>query len=98
VFNLSGVFRSCFIFCYDWVYYLFEVFVVSFSNSFLPRKAIPNMAAPAAIHLKVDLVYSENNLSFIEPRLIRNPILNYKHPKNKKITKEEPNQSIKNKN
>lgn len=42
------------------------------------------MAAPAAIHLKVDLVYSENNLSFIEPRLIRNPILNYKHPKNKK--------------
>lgn len=45
------------------------------------------MAAPAAIHLKVDLVYSENNLSFIEVRFIRDPILNYKPPKNKKITK-----------
>ena len=81
MFNLSGVFRSCFVFCSDWVYYLFEVFVVSFPNNFLPRNAIPKMAAPAAIHFKVDLVYSENNLSFIEVRLIRDPILNYKHPK-----------------
>lgn len=51
------------------------------------------MAAPAAIHLKVDLVYSENNLSFIEVRLIRDPILNYKPPEIKNITKEEPEQT-----
>lgn len=56
------------------------------------------MAAPAAIHLKVDFVYSENNLSFIEPRLIRNPILNYKHPKIKKPPKKNQTKAQKTRN